>query len=284
MTKKKTPPVEGTPLILAISKIFIPENIRSPGWDNLDSLKTLAASIKASGLEQPISVCPFPDDQAGPDKETHELVSGFRRYMACKKVLKWTKIPVVLKPKKTSAKDRFVSSMAENDGREDLSPMEEALAFKRAIEEHGMTASEIGKRRGLSSAYISQRMALLKMPEEVQKAMEKEEIKFAHARAMMGLDNEVQVKLLPAATRMKVDDFKQKVATMEGGGKKKKKSNRGRPQKAKVRTVSEVKVELGKLDGKKNTALEKKDSASEQYWKGMMRGLGWAAGMTKTLY
>jgi len=275
-----------------INKIHIPENIREDGWEK--NIKGLADSIAENGLEQPIRVWPFPDKQAGPEGETHELVFGHRRLMACKTILEWTTIPVVFKPKKTSAKDRYVSALVENAQREDLSPTEEAAAFKRGIDEFGLTAGEIAKKKGVSNAYVSQRLALLKMPEPIQEALANQDISFAHARAMTTLDDTEQVKLLKQAVKMPVSEFKEKVAAVtaaqdvkDGKEGKAPKAKRGRPEKtnsAKVRTVSEIKVELGKLDDKKKDAVEKGDKAGEQYYKGMMRGLGWASGMAKTLY
>lgn len=278
---KKTVTTQPT---LSINKILIPENIRAEGWE--ENLKGLADSIGENGLEQPVGVWPLPAKQFGAKGETHELVFGHRRLMACKTILKWTTIPVVTKAKKTPAKNRYLSALIENSQREELSPTEEAVAFKRGIDEYGLTASEIAKHRGVSNAYVSQRLTLLKMPEEVQEAVKSQEVSFAHARAMAKLDEADQVRLLKQASRMPVSEFKEKVAAIEERSGKEK-SKRGRPEKtssAKVRTVSETKIELGKLDEKRKEALEKGDSESESYWKGMMRGLGWAAGMSQKLY
>lgn len=285
MARKKDVTAQPT---LSISKILVPDNIREDGWEK--NLKGLADSIAENGLEQPVGVWPLPSNQAGENGETHELVFGHRRLMACKTILKWTTIPVVVKAKRTTAKDRYLSSLVENAQREDLTPIEEAVAFKRGIDEHGLTAGGIAKKRGVSNAYVSQRLALLKMPEPVQAAVVNEDITFTHARAMSSLDEPEQVKLLKQAERLPVAEFKEKVAEkIEAAEKKGKKkgAKRGRPEKtnsAKVRTVSEIKVELGKLDEKKKGAVEKGDKAGEAYYKGMMRGLGWAAGLTKTLY
>lgn len=279
MTKKAVTNQQPT---LAISKILVSDNIREVGWEkNLDALMS---SIKASGLKQPVGVWPLPKGTEGPDGETHELVWGHRRLAACKK-LKWTTIPVVLESSKSSAKDRFISSLAENDAREDVSAYEEALAFQRGIEEFGMTASEIAKRKGVAAGYVSQRLTLLKMPETVQQAVKEGEIRPTHVRELAKVqDAKEQEKLLKYAKKMPVNEFKEKVAESTGG---KKKSKRGRPEKtstAKVRTVSEIKIELGKLDTKKKEAMEKNDTKGVEYLKGMMRGLGWTAGLTKTLY
>jgi ParB family transcriptional regulator, chromosome partitioning protein len=286
MTKKKS--VTNQQPTLPISKIQVPENIREPGWEkNLDSL---VSSIKASGLKQPVGVWPLPPKTEGPNGETHELVWGQRRLAACKK-LKWTTIPVVFESSKSSARDRFMSSLAENDGRENISAYEEALAFQRGIEEFGMTASEIAQRKGVAAGYVSQRLTMLKMPDEVQQAVKDGEIKPTHVRELAKVkDEKEQKKLLKYAKKMPVSEFKDKVAESvdaSADGDSSKKTKRGRPEKtstAKVRTVSEIKIELGRLDIKKKEAVEKSDNKGVEYLKGMMRGLGWTAGLTKTLY
>lgn len=290
MAKKKDVTAQPT---LSINKILIPENIREEGWEK--NLKGLADSIGENGLEQPVGVWPLPANQVGENNETHELVFGFRRLMACKTILKWTTIPVVMKAKKTTAKERYLSALVENAQREDLSPTEEAMAFKRGIDEHGLSASEIAKKKGVSNAYVSQRLSLLKMPEPVQEAVINEDITFTHARAMASLDEPAQVKLLKRAEKLNVAEFKEKVAEKIAAKDKKSsgkktgtpKAKRGRPEKtnaAKVRTVSEIKIEMGKLDTMKKTATKKGNMAAEKHLEGMIRGLGWAAGLAKTLY
>lgn len=267
--------------VLALGKIHVPENTREPGWE--ERLDGIQRSIQASGLKQPVGVWTYPKNQSGPNEETHELVFGQRRYFACK-ALKWTTIPVVFEPTKSSAKDRYVGSLAENAEREDPSPYGRALAFRRAIDEHGMKAGDLAKRLGVSSAFVSQRLALLKMPDKVQTAIKEEKITFAHARVLNTLDDDTQEKMLQHAQAMPVADFKAKVA---GSVPEKKTTKRGRPEKApvlKARTAAEIKGEMGKVDEKRAAAHEAGNSKQEQLLRGTLRGLGWAAGLAKTSY
>jgi len=278
--KKKKKTVAAIPqATLPLSKIFVPENTREAGWEK--RLDTIRRSIQASGLKQPIGVWAYPKDQEGPDGTTHELVFGQRRFFACK-ALKWTMIPVVFEAPKSTPKDRFTSSLAENDAREDPSPYGRALAFRRAIDEYGMKANDIAARLGVSSAFVSQRLALLKMSDEVQTAIKEDKITFAHARVLNTLDEADQIKMLPHAQVMPVTEFKEKIATSDT---KEKVSKRGRKEKRpvlKVRTPAEIGVEMGKIDVKRVAAHDAGNTKQEHLLTGALRALGWATGNAKT--
>lgn len=269
---------------LSISKIYVPPNIRRPGWEkNLDKLMN---SIEEAGLKQPPGVVAYTGDKKGPNGETHELVFGQRRLEACKR-LKWTTLPVVLLSSKASGKDVFVSKLVENFEREDLSPLEEAEAFRQAISELGFTAKELAKRIGKTDGYVSQRLGLLKMPDKVQKAVQKQEITPTHARELARVtDPKKQEKLLEEAKRLPLPEFKEKVDHLDA--KDKKHTGRGRkPNKSKGELVPELRAPaasdvaeaLGILDEKKKAAAERNDKTSEAYFKGMIRGIGWSRGL-----
>lgn len=284
--KEKKTDNQSTPRV-AISKIFIPENVRDDGWEG--KVGPLAKSIGASGLEQPVKVIPY----GGSNGKEYELIHGFRRLEACKS-LKWTTVPVVFGGSKMSERDKYISRLTENDERNDLSPMEEARALQRGIEDHKFTVKELAKRRGKTEGHISQRLSLLRLPDVVKDAIEKGELRPTHARAMLQVkDEKEQVKLLGAAKRMSVQEFQEKVDSL--GPDKASKSSRGRkakePKETKPlsqdvpdRTMEEVKAALAKLDDKKVKAVEKEDVGKEAYIKGMMRGLAWSKGLTKTLW
>ena len=270
---------------LAISKIYIPPNIRRPGWNNPKKLQELMRSIAEAGLKQPPGVFAYAEGKKGPKGETHELVFGQRRLEACKR-LKWTTVPVVLLSSKSSSKDLFVSKLVENFEREDLSPLEEAEAFRQAISELSFTAKELAKRIGKTDGYVSQRLGLLKMPEKVQRAVQKEEITPTHARELARVtDPKKQEKLLQEAKRLPLPEFKEKVDQLDA--KDKKHTGRGRKPKEKGGMVPELKAPpsaevaaaLGTLDETKKAASEKADKAGEAYFKGMIRGIGWARGL-----
>jgi len=290
MTHKKETMTQPT---LAISKIFVPKNLRRAGWEkNIDDLTKL---IEDAGLKQPPGVRAY-DGKVGPKGETHELVFGFRRLEACKR-LKYTTIPVTLLSAKSSSKDVFVSRLVENFGREDLSPLEEAEALKRAIEELGFTAKDLASRISKTDGYVSQRLALLKMPDSVQKAVQKGEITPTHARELGRVTNvKEQNKLLEQAKHMPMPEFKEKVEAASS----KKQTNRGRKAQAEeagkadsredgkvttsiARSKGDMRKALSELDVHKKKATDSGDKLRAEFFKGMMRGIGWSGGLVKDL-
>lgn len=267
----------------AISKIFVPDNVRDDGWQ--EGLGELQASIQADGLQQPIKIKVYPPNQSGPAAETAELVFGQRRLECCKR-LGWTVIPVIFDSSKSSAKDRFIHMLVENNERLELTPLEQAKSYKRAISEFKLSAGALAKRIGVTSGHISQRLKLLDMSDDVKDAVEKGDITATHARELSRItDENEQKKLLKQAKKLPITEFKEKVAALDP--KKKRQTKRGR--KAKVPTTghrrsdAEATEALGKLDERKKTAVEKEDDLNAQFYKGMIRGIGWSFGKVKNL-
>ena len=290
MTNKKKTMTQPT---LPISKIFIPKNLRRAGWEK--NINELTKLIEDAGLKQPPGVKAYTDGKAGPKGETHELVFGFRRLEACKR-LRYTTVPVTILSSKSSSKDVFVSRLVENFGREDLSPLEEAEALKLAIEELGFNQKDLAARIGKTDGYVSQRLSLLKMSGPVQTAVQKGEITPTHARELARVTNaKEQSKLLEQAKHMSMPEFKEKVKAAAS----KKQTNRGRkakPEKVEkapredgkvaasnVRPKGDLKKALSDLDVQKKKAADSGDKLRAEFFKGMMRGIGWAGGMVKGL-
>jgi len=293
--KKKKPNVQiirNNPLErLAISKILVGENVRDPGWEK--GVAPLMKSIKANGLEQPVKVQAL--TSPGPNKETHRLVWGFRRLAACKK-LGWTVIPVVNASARDTERDRFISALVENTARKFYTPLEEARIFRKAIDKHGMTVKQIAKMwvikdEPVTDGYVSQRLALLRMPEPVQKAVQEERITPTHARELQKVkDPTEQKKLLKKAEKMPLTAFKDEVNAVDPA--KRSQSKRGRPTKkptksaadaAKARPRKELTSAMGKLDKKRKKARTSGTKADLRYIEGLLRGIGWAAGNVKEL-
>lgn len=282
---------------LAINKILVPKNLRKDGWEK--KIDELVKLIEENGLLQPPGVRLLAT--IGPSGETHELAFGFRRLEACKK-LGWTTVPVTLRGSKTTGKDTFSARLTENFGREDLSALEEAEAFKHAIDTLGFTAKDLAGRIGKTDGYISQRLSLLKMSEPVKKAVQSGQITPTHARELARVtDEKEQKKFLELAKNMTLPEFKAEVEAASS----KKVSNRGRqtkPVKAeppakseKTEKIAKIPIDMGRpklelrkaladLDVTKKKAIEAGDKLKVEFFKGMMRGVGWAGGMVKDLY
>lgn len=264
--------------------IWEEDNTRDPGWEK--KVSDLQSLIKAQGLLQPIGVA----EQGGPNGEPFKLVFGSRRREACKR-LKWSRIEAKVAPKKSTQASLFFWKLGENSGRKDLTPMEEARAFRRAVDTYKVTAKDLARRLGKTDGYVSQRLALLKLPEEVQEAVEEGRITATHAREISRVtDEREQLRLIKKAESMPVTDFKEHVAELDG--EKRKSSNRGRKpredkvgavgEKVGVRNEKEAVTMLGSLDTRMKSASQKDTQAAKlqkEYYKGCIRGIMWARKM-----
>ena len=128
------------------------------------------------------------------ENDHYEIIAGERRYRAVKK-LGWDTIPAILK----DFNDKETASVAliENLQREELSPIEEAMAYNQLLEIHGLTQEALAQRLGKSQSTIANKLRLLKLPKEVHDALLTKEVTETDARALIPLkDAEKQVKLL----------------------------------------------------------------------------------------
>lgn len=141
-----------------------------------DKLRELADSIQEHGLIQPLAVRRV-------DRQ-YQLIAGERRWRASK-LAGLTTVPVML----IETDDRGLMEMAlvENLQREDLNPLEAALAYRRLIDEFNLTQEEVAARVGRSRPAIANTMRLLTLPGPVQKAIAVGEISEGHGRALLGL-------------------------------------------------------------------------------------------------
>ena len=150
-----------------------------------DTLEELAASIQVNGIVQPIVVRPSEDGDG-----RYTLILGERRMHAAKKAGK-THVPALVR--KVSAQQAAEMTIIENLQREDLSPLEQARAFRVLSTEFNLTQEEIGKRVGLSRASITNYMRLLKLPHEVMQLLAQKSLTFAEAKELLALENADQI-------------------------------------------------------------------------------------------
>ena len=143
-----------------------------------NKLFDLKASIKEKGILQPILVREIGDG--------YEVVAGERRLRAARD-LNFDEIPVVVK--KVSDEEALVLALVENIQREELNPIEEAMAFKRLLEEFRLTQEQIAFSVGKDRSTISNTLRLLKLPEEIQQAIDAGKISMGHARALLSVDD-----------------------------------------------------------------------------------------------
>lgn len=143
-----------------------------------DALAELAESIKQHGIIQPLVVV-----KKG---EHYELVTGERRWRAAK-IAGLKEVPVVVK--NLTEQEIMEISLIENIQREDLNPVEEAMAYQRLMQEFHMTQDELSKKVSKSRTAIANIVRLLKLDKDVQAMLISRQITSGHARALLGLDN-----------------------------------------------------------------------------------------------
>lgn len=144
-----------------------------------DALEALAASIRHTGLVQPVVVRP-PDDDG-----MHELIAGERRWRAARSV-GLTAIPAVLR--EADEGGRLELALVENIVREDLNALEVARACAALVEDFGRTQGEIAERLGRSRPAVSNLMRLLELPDDVQDLVVTGRLTEGHARAVLMAD------------------------------------------------------------------------------------------------
>jgi ParB family chromosome partitioning protein len=151
-------------------------------------LEELAASIKATGLIQPLIVRPVPGFP-----HQFEVVAGERRLRAAQ-LAGLTDIPAIVHA--FNDQEALAISLIENIQREELSPADEARALRRLTQEFGLTHEQVAHSIGRSRAAVSNLLRLLDLPGEVTTMIETRTISMGHARALLGLeDDEQRVRL-----------------------------------------------------------------------------------------
>jgi ParB family transcriptional regulator, chromosome partitioning protein len=152
-----------------------------------EKIEELSRTIHTHGIIQPIVVREFEDGK-------FEIIAGERRWRAMKK-LGWDMAPAIIK----NFNDTETASVAliENLQREELSPIEEAIAYGKLLELHQLTQEALAQRLGKGQSTVANKLRLLKLPQEVQDALMNKSITERHARSLIPLKNpEKQVKLL----------------------------------------------------------------------------------------
>ena len=153
---------------------------------NQDALNNLADSIKTQGLIQPILVRPKTDSN------TYEIVAGERRWRAAQ-IAGMHDIPVIIKD--VSNNEAMCLALIENIQRQDLNPLEEALALDRLINEFEMTHEMLSKAVGRSRPTVSNILRLLELDPGVKKMVQNQKLDMGHARALLSLTSVEQFEV-----------------------------------------------------------------------------------------
>lgn len=162
---------------------FIQRGKYQPRRDmNQEALEELANSIRAQGVMQPIVVRPI-----GPDK--YEIIAGERRWRASQ-LAGLDTVPVVVRDVPDEA--AIAMALIENIQREDLNPVEEAIALSRLQKEFELTHQQIADAVGKSRATVTNLLRLMALREDVQRMLEHGDLEMGHARALLSLTPELQ--------------------------------------------------------------------------------------------
>ena len=178
---------QGSSTINEISIEQIEANPNQPRREfNDEALQDLANSIKEIGIVQPITLRQIAENR-------FQIIAGERRWRASQ-IIGLKSIPAYIR----TIKDENVMELAlvENIQREDLNAIEIALAYEQLLSGEGMTQEKVSERVGKSRTAITNYLRLLKLPAQVQMALQKKEIDMGHARALLAIESpSLQIKL-----------------------------------------------------------------------------------------
>lgn len=175
--------LDDTGRVMDISIDEISPNPWQPRRDfDEESLNALASSIRENGLIQPVVVRKKKDG-------TYELAAGERRWRAAK-MAGLTVIPAISK----EYDDRSMAEMAlvENLQRKDLNPVDEGMAYRKLMDEYGLTQEGISQKVGKSRPYVANMVRLLDLPEEVKDFLSKGQLTAGQARPLLGLESDAE--------------------------------------------------------------------------------------------
>ena len=217
-----------------------------------DALEELADSIKQYGLIQPIVV---------QDRKTYyEIIAGERRWRAAK-IAGLKEVPVIIK--NYTEQEIVEISLIENIQRENLNPIEEAMAYKRLLNEFNLKQDEVAERVSKSRTAVTNSMRLLKLCDEVQQMIIDEMITTGHARALISVENPEQQYILAQKIfdeKLSVRDVEKLVKDL---GKTKKEKKAKEKDKALEVIYQEIEQKLKDKVGTKVSITSKGDGAGK---------------------
>ena len=228
-----------------------------------EKIEELARTIHTHGVIQPIVIRPMSGSVGN-----YEIIAGERRYRAMKS-LQWTEVPAIVR----NLNDRETASIAliENLQREELSAIEEALAYQQLLELHSLTQEALAQRLGKGQSTVANKLRLLKLPEFVQDAILNREISERHARALIAIkDEQLQMQLIAAAKEFdwnvrQLEDQIQKILHPEEPDVKKRKPARKAISKDVRIALNTIKQSLSMVT-KSGIDLKTEEEDTDEYY------------------
>jgi ParB family chromosome partitioning protein len=174
---------QGSSTINEIPISQIEANPNQPRRDfDQEALQELAQSIKEIGIVSPITLRQISENR-------FQIIAGERRWRASQ-IVGLQAIPAYIRT--TNDENVMEMALVENIQREDLNAIEIALAYQHLLENTGMTQEKVAERVGKSRTAVTNHLRLLKLPAQVQMALQKKEIDMGHARALLAIDSPSQ--------------------------------------------------------------------------------------------
>lgn len=203
-----------------ISIGLVAPNKEQPRTDfNEDSLQELSNSIKEKGILQPILVRKSPYIPS-----SYEIVAGERRWRAAK-LAKLKEVPVIVRD--FSDNEVFEAALIENVQRENLNPVEEAVSYKKLIDDFGYTQENLGSKISKSRAYVTNMLRLLNLPKEVIDLIKENKISKGHAKVLVSSDKPKELAEKIINESLSVRDIEVTASKNKKSSSKKKKKEKG---------------------------------------------------------
>ena len=219
---KLSPPTEPTDVQRVRIETIVPNRYQPRHTFPPDELTELAASIKESGVLQPIMVRRKGDG-------IYELISGERRWRASKEAGLET-IPVVIR--NCSDQESLLLALVENLQREDLNPMETARAYSRMMNEFGLTQDAIATKVGRDRSSVANFVRLIHLHPELQELVQEGTLTTGHAKALLGLsspEDQLRIGKIVASGAMSVRETEKLVESSLAGKKRQHKEPHSSP-------------------------------------------------------
>lgn len=203
-------------------------------------LRSLAESIKANGVIQPLVVRSVPDG--------YELIVGERRWRACR-MAGLEQVPVLARD--AGALEMLEMALVENIHREDLNPLEKAEAYQRLMDEFDLTQEEVARRVGQSRSTVANFLRLRGLPKEIQTDLVNNTLTMGHARALLAAETRARQKAVWRQVVSKQLSVRATEALVKTLMKEKKESRRPAPSSSEKIYLDSLADELGRHLGTK---------------------------------
>jgi ParB family chromosome partitioning protein len=188
--------VSGPGLSEVAVDLIVPNPMQPRQALDAEALQELADSIREHGLIQPLIVTSIQDTASDAQ---YQIIAGERRWEAAK-MAGLSVVPVVVK--EATPQKMLELALVENIQRADLNPLEEAAAYRQLMDDFGLTQEQVAEKVGKSRVTVANSVRLLRLPDEIKRALAEGQISEGHARALLALNKEAnQLKILEAIVK-----------------------------------------------------------------------------------